>query len=504
MSKKLDKEMSDLTPSELKALDKQVRSFIKGNGQIGAGIFSKLIKKLKKNRKKIVKRAVNLGKKVAVKSIEKVTGCKNKRTDEPFNYKKLPNESKHQTFKSKDGCLYSAKWSGPGTRVLPKIAALYAKHNGNISAMIKSSDFVNPIDRVAMLHDINYLIAGDEEDTDKKNALIREADLHFIRKLTPMLKSDKFNVFIPLNAMKAKVVFEKAGGKVYSGDEPFTSDEQRTRAKALQSALRRGGAGKKKKGKYDNIIDAIRGTGGVISSPIDLQIAREKEDKERGVTKGKSLKIQESKVPDFTFIKDLAQGLTPGRAVKDIPGRKASVKKINLQTATQQEILDEIDRRLDEEKSGRGANTEKILNSFQSKHDGFRWVKGGSSAIKYWADKLGIDHDIKPKDEDYIVNLSNFVRSGKSPFYKFATENFKIFKNTSPTVTIKNVVENANGTDDLFSMHKIDFASEDNYLNPVQLLKIYKLDDDIFGEEAEAKYNEKINVLNEIIKKLKN
>ena len=53
-------------------------------------------------------------------------------------------------------------------------------------------------------------------------------------------------------------------------------------------------------------------------------------------------------------------------------------------------------------------------------------------------------------------------------------------------------------------MHKIDFASEDNYLNPVQLLKIYKLDDDIFGEEAEAKYNEKINVLNEIIKKLKN
>jgi len=169
--------------------------------------------------------------------------------------------------------------------VLPKIAELYAKHNGNVSEMIKSSMFSNPIDRQAMAHDIAYLLAGDEEDKDKKFQMIRVADERFVRRLSK-IKNDKFNTTIPLNAMKAKILFEKAGGKQYSGNEPIKSEEQRTRSKALLSALQRSGEGKKKKkkGDFDNVIDAIRGGGLSIKScgcPCDCKLGSGKSASEQ-------------------------------------------------------------------------------------------------------------------------------------------------------------------------------------------------------------------------------
>jgi len=277
----MDKQMKDLSPSEMKELDKEVKAYIKGGGQMGSGIFRKLINKIKKHRKKVVK----VAKKVVVAGVEKATGCKDKKTHDPYNYVKKPNESKHQTFKAKDGCLYSAKWSGPGTMVLPKIAELYSKH-GSVSEMIKSSMFSNPIDRQAMAHDIAYLLAGDEEDKDKKYQMIRTADERFVKRLSK-IKDDKFNTTIPLNAMKAKILFEKAGGKQYSGEEPIKSQEQRDRAKALLSALQRSGEGKKKKdsGRFDAIIKAIQEGSGYSSTrkcgcPCDCKLGRGKSSSE--------------------------------------------------------------------------------------------------------------------------------------------------------------------------------------------------------------------------------
>lgn len=238
----LNKQMEDLSPSEMKQLDKQVKAYIKGGGQVGAGFFKKLISKIKKGRKKVQKKIVEKGKEVATKAIDTVAGCKNKRTDPPFDYKKKPNEWKHQTFLI-DGCSYSAAWSGPGTIVLPKIAELWAKYNGNVSEIIKSSNFVSPIDRQAMAHDLRYLLAGDEPDKDKSYQMIRDADEKFIKRLEKF-KSDK-NTLIPLNAMKAKVLFEKAGGKQYSGNEPIKTEEQRQQAKQLLAALTQSGEGRR-------------------------------------------------------------------------------------------------------------------------------------------------------------------------------------------------------------------------------------------------------------------
>lgn len=256
----MESQIQNLSSSEVKELDGLVREHIAGGGQLGSGIFKRLIKRIKKGRKKVQKKLVDAGKKAVVKGIETAAGCKNKRTDGPYGYKKKPNESKHQTFVDKDGCLYSAAWSGAGTMVLPKIAELWAKHNGNVSEMVKSSMFVNPIDRVAMLHDLSYLLAGDAPDKETKNRLIREADEHFIKRLSA-IKNDKINVTIPLNAMKAKILLEKSGGPVYAGNEPIKSEEQRTRAKQLIAALKQVGAGKEKKkaGKYDAVVAALRG-----------------------------------------------------------------------------------------------------------------------------------------------------------------------------------------------------------------------------------------------------
>jgi hypothetical protein len=275
MSKALDNEMKTLSDSEMKELDSIVKKHVAGGGQVGSGFISKLIKKIKKKRKAITKKVVDTGKKVAVKGIEKLTGCKDKKTEFPYNYKKLPNEGKHQTFKSEDGCLYSAQWSGPGTRVVPKITALWKKYNGDIRAMTDRKTFAHPVDRQAMAHDLAYLIAGVEQDKDKKYQMIRTADERFIRRL----KNIKgINSTIPLNAMRAKVLFEKAGGKQYSGEEKST-DEDIDRAKKLLAALQQSGEGKSAVGtksrsaaaprvakkesskEYDNIIDALQGRG---------------------------------------------------------------------------------------------------------------------------------------------------------------------------------------------------------------------------------------------------
>ena len=235
--------IDDLSPSEMKKLEKEVRAYIKGSGksQVGEGVFKNILKKIRNARKKVVKKAVDKGKEVVKKGVEKAAGCKNKKKGMPWDYKKLPNESKHQSFMV-DGCVYSAYWSGPGTQVLPKIEYLYNKHNGDFSKAVKSDQFVHPVDRQAAAHDIRYLLAGDESDKDKKYQMIRSADEKFISRLKKM-KSEA-NVLVPLRAMQAKVLFEKAGGKQYSGSEPFKNDEQRKRAKSLLAALEQVGEGK--------------------------------------------------------------------------------------------------------------------------------------------------------------------------------------------------------------------------------------------------------------------
>lgn len=105
--------ISDLTPSEMKKLENEVRAYIKGSGksQVGEGVFKDLIKKIRKARKKVVSKVVDTGKEVVKKGVETVAGCKNKKKGMPWDYKKLPNESKHQSFLI-DGCVYSAYWSG--------------------------------------------------------------------------------------------------------------------------------------------------------------------------------------------------------------------------------------------------------------------------------------------------------------------------------------------------------------------------------------------------------
>ena len=170
---------------------------------------------------------------------ERMTGCRNKRTDYPYNYQKLPNEKRHQTFKGEDGCLYAAQWSGPGTQVLPKLDEWWARHNGDVERIIDESNFANPVDRVAMRHDLEYLLAGDEEDPQKSYDMVRRADEAFIETLAKMRDDDKFNVFVPLNALRAKVGLEKRGMKQYKGSEAFENDEQRQKAKILAAELAR-------------------------------------------------------------------------------------------------------------------------------------------------------------------------------------------------------------------------------------------------------------------------
>jgi hypothetical protein len=267
----LDQEMKDLTDAEVKQVNKQVSEYVRGGGQVGNGFIKNLINKIKKKRKAVTKKVIDTGKKLAVKGIEKAAGCKNKKTGDPYDYKRLPNESKHQLFLM-DGCTYSAKWSGAGTIVVPKIKSLWSKYNGNVAAMVARPNFVNPIDRQAMAHDLAYLIAGLEKKDNKAlhDKMIRTADERFVKRLKKM--SDK-NALIPLNAMRAKILFEKGGGPVYSGSEKSTPEDI-DHAKQLLAALQRSGEGKKKKknDKYDALISAMQGRGVEPMTPTNEQV----------------------------------------------------------------------------------------------------------------------------------------------------------------------------------------------------------------------------------------
>lgn len=248
---------------------------------------------------------------------------------------------------------------------------MYNKHNGDFSKAVKSDQFVHPVDRQAAAHDIRYLLAGDEPDKDKKYQMIRAADEKFISRLKKM-KQDG-NVLLPLKAMQAKVLFEKAGGKQYSGVEPFKNDEQRRRANALLAAL---------------------------------------------------------------------------------------------------------------EQVGEGGSTERILNS-----SGIDWALVGSAAIKHWADEMKIDNDLKPSDEDYMVDARG------NDFQNLVKDYFDV----QVTKRKKPIYENIVGSDDLFQrLSMVDMSDKTGkYLNPKQLLKIYSSIDEF---DQKPGHQDKIELLKEIIK----
>ena len=189
-----------------------------------------------KRRSRAAREELEKGEQEEISFAERVLGCTNKETGYPWNYRKLKNERLHQTFVGEDNCLYGAQWSGPGTQVLPKMDAWWARHNGNVDEMIDARNFVHPVDRIAMRHDLEYLLAGDEPDEAKRYQMVRDADLAFIESVG-RLPDDGLNKSIPLNAMRAKVGAERRGLKQYSGKEDFERVEQKSRAQMLVKAL---------------------------------------------------------------------------------------------------------------------------------------------------------------------------------------------------------------------------------------------------------------------------
>lgn len=430
------KTLSDKQVEELNTILKLRK---KQTGKVGKGFFSRAVDAVKK-----------LGgvRKAVEKVGDKALGCKDK--NPKWDYNPPANESKHQIFKQ-GSCLYNAKWSGPGDIVLPKLTKLLKEANNDVSKVISKSEFANPVDRVAMLHDIAYTMAGFEEDKDKQNKLINDADLHFINRLEKLLPNDKLNVTIPLNAMKAKVVLQNKTGKYYGANEKPTA-EQFEMLKKVADALRASGSGKERPLRK-------------LESDKELldRIASENEE--------------ENKEED----KELAE-----------------INKLEIRLQAAKEDYANRGR-----KKQKGNGKEDIIKKLDQGKSKSKWAISGSKAIKYWADKLGIKNDIKPNDTDIIVDLD------RDDLYDFVKE-LGYFKDKKDSPPMKKKAplsyENVQGDVDLMSMRIYgfhNFDKTDEYLNPNHMLAIYdQLKDD--GDDSLIKdFDEKYGLVKEINEKWK-
>lgn len=134
---------------------------------------------------------------------------------------------KHQILK-KDGHLYRAKFSGPGTHVQEDITELLAKHENNISLALADENFASKVDLAALAHDLRYLLGYDVAQADKKFVEV-------IEKLP-----DKFNVIPAATIIKAKI----AVGNTSAGEEELVSSSSEELMEDVLSHAKMKGYGK--------------------------------------------------------------------------------------------------------------------------------------------------------------------------------------------------------------------------------------------------------------------
>ena len=117
---------------------------------------------------------------------------------------------------------------------------------------------------------------------------------------------------------------------------------------------------------------------------------------------------------------------------------------------------------------------------YLNNHD-LPWAITGSSAIKYWNDKIGSEYTVVPDDIDVLIGGTD-----KLKIKELATGFTKIKNMSVGKKSFKSVYESADGKYDFIrnSGYGIDLTkTTDGYLNLPELLLFYET---IFREEDEA------------------
>lgn len=278
MNSKTKKVYDSLTEAQKKLVQKKVNERMKSHGKIGGGFFSNLVSGVKSVASQ-ASAALPAIKNTAIK-VANAVASDNKPLNDKWVYDAPANEKLHQVFKAKDGNFYTAKFSGPGDIMVPKINALWDKYNGNVSEITNADNFADPIDLSAFLHDVLYTLAGDEPDKESVNKAIRAADLHLIDRLQKQADAGNSNAAIPLKLIKVKVAAEDKGAPVYGANEKIPDDKTRDRLNKIAEHLKMKGYGDR----------PLRGDGASISKQVaeddelgDLMNQIKQLEKETGV-----------------------------------------------------------------------------------------------------------------------------------------------------------------------------------------------------------------------------
>ena len=163
---------------------------------------------------------------------------------------KAKSGEKHQPIILPNGAMTVAKFSGPSTQFIRRIKEELKK-----AGSVEKIRGVTPVDTVAIRHDAQYALAGNEPDPKKRVAMIRAADVEMVKRIKDIVKrglDNKKNTTGGL-VIAAKVGLEAVGkldpGK-FAPPEPL-GDKERQLAEGVAAAmaLSKVGFGKKKKEK---------------------------------------------------------------------------------------------------------------------------------------------------------------------------------------------------------------------------------------------------------------
>jgi hypothetical protein len=197
---------------------------------------------------------------------------------------------KHQPILLDNGALTVANFSGPGTQLIARIKE-QLKKKGKVRGIANK-----PTDNAALLHDIDYAMAGNEPDQKKRGDMVRKADKDMLKNITKaQLKGEdnKFNLTGAL-AIAGKVGGEKLGllakdkfapfKKLSDADMKLLNDVK----KELNENLKFGGfppeqAKQSGEGLISDLVDRIQKE---VKGKSDLQIAKMAEKEIRRRLKG--------------------------------------------------------------------------------------------------------------------------------------------------------------------------------------------------------------------------
>lgn len=158
----------------------------------------------------------------------------------------FPREKFHAIFKSRNNSgYYNAQFMGPGTELIKRVEALWAKHGGDLDKITDPDNFVNFADYISFLHDINYTLALTKPiETQRK--LIREADLHMRKQLQKEKAKGNFEAKIADKFINLKIKFENLGGKMYPISKKINKldDDILSKLNQIKDKLISKGAGK--------------------------------------------------------------------------------------------------------------------------------------------------------------------------------------------------------------------------------------------------------------------